>query len=464
MAESHTTPTVRVAADGMAVVVLRLPSEATLEASVERLHGILTTLKIAEMPSLDELTRMFRDRVDAGHGTENVVIREGTRPQDSQDGQIEWAQDFFSTEFEIDPETGNVDYRSRLAKPSVVAGQLLARMIPPVHGTPGRDVFGRVLPAREPSEVSLVAANNVRFASEEGAFYAQQNGRVRRHLGVLYVDDMYVIHGDVGLRTGHITHPGFLRVRGDILRDSRVKVDGDIFVEGRIEPAHIECGGNIMVQGGILGDEGYCIRADGGVQAQYIGNSLIEAGDTVCVNKEIRNSIIRTRGGLVAKRARIVGGEAIALKGIDVMQAGSEGAIPSKFYPGKDFRLEPELIRREQAIALHEANIAKTQPVLDALLPKLDSLPSEQRAAVHALVANRQVLEKNIAALRDEIETLKEESQALAVPRMLIRERAFPEASIYIEFVSLRLREDVLGPVRALLSKGEVQLVSATMY
>ena len=221
--------------------------------------------------------------------------------------------------------------------------QRLARLIPPRCGTPGRDVLGGDINVADPLPATIRVGSNVRVEDQEDgstAYYATFDGRIRWADGVLAVDDVYVIKGNVGLETGNIDHPGAVVIEGDIQAGASVTAKGDIIVKGMVEPSNVNASGKLVVNGGVVGRDGFKIELDGGLHAKYVLEATVLTGDDVEVSNEIDRANIKTRGRVVIPKGRITGGHVSARRGIDVGVAGADGLIPTVLSTGFDFESE----------------------------------------------------------------------------------------------------------------------------
>ena len=119
----------------------------------------------------------------------------------------------------------------------------------------------------------------------------------------------------VDLTTGNINFEGSLQVRGDISATMEVRVTGDVVVNGTMEAALVEAGGNVTVKGGIIGmaeamqDASGPARTahivcGGELKARFIENAIISAGQNVEVEREIRQCSIAAGGGQRGRRQR----------------------------------------------------------------------------------------------------------------------------------------------------------------
>lgn len=386
---------------------------------------------------------------------EDAVIIEGLPFEPPVDGYIDWGGPYFTPGFVVDDETGKIDWRKRVAQPEVAAGDRLATLVPPVPGKNGRDVYGRMVPAPKGFMPSLQAAEGVRYSGDDLSYFAQKDGRVRLSGTALSVDDVLVIKGDVGLRSGDIKHRGAVIVQGDVREGSSLKAQGDLVVEGTIEDAEIVTGGDLTVQGGILGGEKR-ITVAGRVHVQFMRDAQIEAGRDVVAEREVLQSSVKTRGALAMQYGRLVGGEVIALRGILVGQTGSEANVPTTVVAGRDFRLLARLESVRAEIDQLEDRREKIQATLGPVQEHLDRLDEAKRDLVEKLLQEAKEIDKRVGDLGLAMERLRVRSKTAAVPRIEVLKIMYPDTILYLGAVSHHLKREFPGPVHVVLLHEEV--------
>ncbi len=268
----------------------------------------LVEMKIATERTSEELAGVIQKATAEDGSVEGLPLIEGTQPGDSVDGTIEWINDFFVTGFDIDADSDRVDYWHRLENLNVGDGMDLARKFPAVAGDPGVDVLGEPVPAEEPIEALMTCGPNVQTteAEDHTLFTAAKDGRLRWADGIIAVDDVYTIEGDVDINVGNISHPGAVIIQGNVAVGATIEADGDIVVKGCVEPANIQASGSLTVEGGIVGSDGTRIDLGGGVHAKYILEATIVACEDLEITNEIRRASITTRGAVVMPKGAIV--------------------------------------------------------------------------------------------------------------------------------------------------------------
>jgi uncharacterized protein (DUF342 family) len=424
-----------------------------LNDEVARVRTELIELGLHGTAELDEAERKLRECIQAQLDTVggdsvdlvDALLLEGTPSVQCVDAYIEWGGEFLKDGFVVDPDTDAVDYRRRAANPSVEEGQFLARVVPPVPGKPGMDVLGKRIEPRKPKTIRIRAGRYVRGDETSGEYFAERAGRVRYVKNTLSVDDVFEIKGSVGLKTGHIDHPGAVIVGIDVEQDSEVVAVGDIEIRGSVEEALVRSGGNIVVRGGIVGRKTCRIEADGNVEASFIQNCTVEAGGDVIVSQEIHQCTIRARGCVVVK-GRIVGGEVSAIEGIDVAQIGSEAGIRTVLSVGKDWVVEAKIAEQKEAIDAATENLKKVSAAIGPLQNRLHQLQGDARAQAMQLVEKAKAMHEAVAKAKEDLEDLYTQLREGWQKLIIVRKILNPDAVLYIGPQNIKVVTVVQGP------------------
>jgi len=459
MPQKWPVPEIGVRNDRMAVTLNYNPETSDFAASLRFIEDALEdkgiSLTQAEWTALKTALETARNE---GGVLNAHVIKQGVPPETGRDGAIEWAGDFFNDGFVVDETTGAIDYRQRAARTTVENGQLLARILPPIPGTDGVDVFGNTIPAGEPRPALIRPATNVSL-DEAGALHATRDGRIRFYDDELHVDDVYTVEGNVGLESGHIDHSGALVVHGSVEAESRIQARGDVEVHGHVESAEIITKGDLIIQGGLIGAPDIKLEVGGDVYARFMLNVTLEAGGCVGVQREMDRCTVRCRGAVDASRGRIIGGDVSALGGIVAGYVGSEATVRTRLTAGHDFALEDALRQKEQEMLPLEQTLAKIQATVEPLRPKVESMNPEARKAFAALVAQICEIKERISAIRRAMRDQEEDSAARARRRIRVNRIAYSGTTFSLGGEQLTLNDEVKGPLQAGLAEGGVTLV-----
>ena len=454
----------RVSEDGLSVLLDCAAPEGDCGLLVDRVQRELSKLGVAQPPTREHLETTLRSAALNGADASNLVLVKGEEPVAPRDGVVEWERDFFDADFAVDQKTGAVDYRRKIDHCTVVEGQLLGRLIEPLPGREGRDVFGKPVPVADPRREQLLAGANVRAEQdgEETRFTATGGGRIRLDKNRLMVDAVYHVSGDVGLATGHIEHPGAVEIMGDVCQGTKVVVGGDLDVHGTIESADVESGGNLTVRRGVNGNEKCFIRVAGSVHAQFIQNAKLEAGEDIIVENEIVNSTLKTRGRVRMPGGRVVGGSVEALGEIVIGQGGSAGQVRTALMAGNDYRLEEELAEKRERIAQDQKELTETRQAAGPLLENQKNLTHEQREQVTEALMMIADLEGEIESMNQQMEQQKKASSKRANPRVRVQGKIYPETMLWLRRRKKLVAEDIDGPVRAIIAHDRIEFRTDT--
>ena len=450
----------KISRDKMSVIVnCEVPKGRDVSVLKDSILKEFRTLDLAAEALHIDLEAWIAGQNVESHFIKDALVFAGKPPVEPQDGYIDWARDFFREGFIVDVETGTIDFRKKAAQVTVEDGELLATLVPPVEGKEGRDVFGGRVKPRKPKKAKIRAGENV-DSEDELVFHAKMSGRVRWNGSILKVDNVYTVNGDVGLKTGHVKHPGALVVEGDITEGSVVTVDGDIEVKGIMEKASVTSGGAITIHGGIVGSEGTSVMAKGAVHVRYILDAEVRAGGEVLVEREIINSTVHTSGTLEIPQGRIVGGKVSAVQGIRAGQAGTEANVTTTLVVGNDPAKVKRLHECEGKLVELADSHAKITRTAVPLAKQAKSLPPEKLEAVKKLIARLKEMEPEMEALEEESDRLRVEITDHSKRAIEILRTAHQESIFTVGAVSFRLPGSVNGPIKATLRKGKVRLAA----
>lgn len=233
-----------------------------------------------------------------------------------------------------------VDFRAIGAVVSVDEGEIIATKAPAAQGEGGLTIFGQSLPGEWGMDISLAAGQNVEIS--DGRHYVSKiGGAPFVSGGVIRVDPVRVIEGNIDYSTGNVQFAGTLVVKGSIMDGFDVNVGGDLIVENTIQMSNVHAMGDVIVKRGILTrSKGVVISSEGSVYARFIENSVVEAEGNVVVETAIMNSQVSANGSVMAlnNEGALIGGRTLAFDRITARALGSQ-AHP-KTYVQAGFRFD----------------------------------------------------------------------------------------------------------------------------
>jgi len=408
-----------------------------------------------------------------------ACIAEGRKPTHGTPARfenlIESPRQAHADEEESDADDSHVriDYRDMGGLALVKAGDPLMRRIPAVQGTPGFDLTGKAIdpsPIQDaPFAAKLAGAApseddpNLLVATISGAPKILPNG--------VSVNPMVEIES-VNLDTGNIELDGTLRVKGDIAMGMKVRVTGDIIVNGTIEAAEVHADGNITVNGGIIGmtetvsNDGQeqsraARRSCGGIiKARFITHAEITAGHTVSAEREVRQSIIDAGETVMvgppgSQNGVITGGRIRAMKSVQAGTFGTMSGTPTEIQVG----LDPNAHSKRAALLQKRKDAIDQKEKLEKLLIFLQANPQKNVNGVGDRA--RETLKKLItdqAALDAEEAELNKALEPQADAFIAARKRVYAGVTLHIGNKAREFREDQPGCKAMLNGEGEIAL------
>ncbi|MDB5052437.1 MAG: hypothetical protein JWM44_487 [Bacilli bacterium] len=254
---------------------------------------------------------------------EDVLIAQGTRPVNGDDATIRYY--IMSERKPIIQQDGTADYYEMNFLDEVKKDEWLGEKIIAGVGTPGRTVTGNMLPAMQGKDKQLYYDNATIVEVNEGdkiVLRALIDGALAIVNGNIAVQEVLIIEGDVGSKTGNIDYDGSVTVKGTISDGFSVHATKDISVLSTMGLGSIDSivsrTGDIYIKGGIFGKERALIQAAQNVYMKHANECTIQAGGDIHIGlyaigcKLTANNIFldinrgRIIGGLIHAKAQVV--------------------------------------------------------------------------------------------------------------------------------------------------------------
>jgi uncharacterized protein len=415
---------VRVSQDRLAAELIVDSGNKETAFSVDELMHILDREKIVFGVKMDVLAKISENP----HSLETQITIAVGEPK--LDGADSYLRNELQQNSLHDHKVFN--FRSVIQIPSVKKGQLLASVVPPMDGTPGTDVTGRIIPAKPGRPLRVKPGNNVMF--ESGKFYATCDGQVSITNKAISVNPVFEVKGDLDLRTGNIDFVGNIAIRGNVPSGYELKAGGDIVVDGLVEAANLQAEGNIIIKGGVAGAMKGSITAGGSVLANYLNQANVKAGQDIVVRSSILHSKLAAGGNLDCRTGTVIGGTLSAGRDITVKELGNELFTKTELAVGWDPLLERTELETLQSIETAKANIKKLTEIevkLAEMGNRAGALTVEQQQMIAKQRNTRRNVEASLSELMSELEFLQIEKQDRLHSSLYVLEKVFPNTKVF---------------------------------
>ncbi len=260
---------------------------------------------------------------------QQAVVALGSLPIQGKDAWLRFAMEIGPLPGKI-MGNGEIDFRERNMFIAVNQDQVIAVRIPPTEGTPGRDIFGGSIAQEPGKDIAINVSDDAVYDAITGQIRATRAGVLSKvSEGSVKVCSRQIIPNDVDFETGHINSNAALEIKGSIMPKFKVNALGDILVCGSIEKAEVKSGGNVVVQGGVIGDSAL-IQAKGDVDIKIIEHGRIFADGSIILRKSGFSCRLYACGDLHAEpSSRIIHSQLVAAGSITTGRVGSDNAEPT---------------------------------------------------------------------------------------------------------------------------------------
>ena len=346
-------------------------------------------------------------------------------------------------------EFNRVDYTSIGCIQNVEEGDIICRIIAPTKGEEGKTVLGQDLPARDGRPAMPPKGRNTALNDQGDALVATKTGHVEFSGRAFQVRVVMDIDGNVDYSTGHINFLGDVHVHGDICTGFTVRAMGNITVDGVVEAAEVEAGGDLVMVKGAQGDNRAVLRAGHSIFAKYLENCCVYAMEDLHADCIINCSVycdglVEVRSG----RGTIIGGSIRAAHEVSAEVVGSRSECHTDVVlgglPCQEF--DHEVLAREIADLEEELRKTELQPESSAKFARMGKLRMR-------LSLNKSKLEQ----FDRDLEELRANQENAGV-RRLTCSVAYPGASVAIGPAVYRFRRET-RPVSATLLNEEICII-----
>lgn len=358
---------------------------------------------------------------------------------------------------------GKINFRETFNFTEVVTGTPLMRRYPAKPGINGQNVKGQVIPS--------VDCINIPYNDNlEGSRFSENDPELlladaKGHPVILKDGvrvDKTIIVNNVDMNTGNIAYDGSVMVKGEIMPGMKVKVTGDIVVQGVVSKASLFAKNNITVHCGIIGSDPSkddqdsppsAIKAGGNITAQYVTQSKLSAGNNIEVKEYISHSASEAKNmilvGAEGGKGRIFGGTCHAQTGIQANSLGAEGGIKTFVSAGAPHHQQKQFDKLEKS----RQNRVTQADQLKVLQAKFKASITRNPHDIDAL-KNLKTIEKLLKGISQEIEKMEGATSQLGTffneakkAAIVVKKNAYPNVTLSINGAEFNIRQESKGGI-----------------
>ena len=420
--------------------VMVLPPQKILkkQLGLEDIQAIISGIPIKLMVNYDKVAELVEYNMKYNEGVMCVFV-EGKKPIDGNVQKIILDYDF-SIDTGKESESGAIDFKERGFIHNIEAGIQIAHFMPEKPAIDGLDIYDTVMEAHYDEDPCYKLGKNVTVDPDGIVIRSGIRGILTNHNNTLSVSTVAEID-KVDLSTGNIEVNGSLIIKDNVAPGFIIKTEGDILVRGNIEDAQIECAGNLIVSGGIIGGTNSSIRVNGKIFSSFIRNANIVCKGDILANQLVNAEIAcNDRVVVLEGKGVIIGGNIKALNGVWAKSIGSMSESKTTITVGRDAEADAEFKNIVSTVKTNKEEISKIKSLLGTEYfknPKafIERIPANKREGIKDILKRITNLVKETAQLEARRDEMSAEFEKLSHSSITSMEGFFQGVTIYISSV-----------------------------
>jgi uncharacterized protein len=414
----------------------------------EDIIQILSQRNVVEGINRETIQHMLEDEVY--HQPVEVATGKPAVPGDNARIEYKFKTSQDTIQLSEDEKTGKVDYHNLNLVENVVIGQVLAVKIPFTKAQVGKSVTGKRLEARDGQDVPLQPGHNSKLSDDRLKILAEINGQVVLTKGVVNVEPIYEVGGDVGLSTGNIVFLGTVLVRGNVDDGFTIKAAGNVDIRGSVGKSKIEAEGDIYMRQGLAGKDGAEIISGHDIYAKFIEHAkLIKAENDIVVSEGLMHSHVSAgkRVILNGKRGMIVGGHVLAGEEVNAKTLGSPANTETLIEVGIDPKSREELTGLEEERRDLKDKMKEIGLNLNTLVEQKKNLrgklPPDREEMLISLSTQKEEMTRRLNEVEERITQIRSYLDALEEKgKIAVQKIVFPKVKVMVKDAGLEVRDE----------------------
>lgn len=438
-----------------ASVILHAPQNGGADVSVEKVNEEIKAAGITSGIDFNNIKRIVNDKVYEV----SACIARAVEPKKGANGYINFR---FDKEHKLKPhqnEFGVANFRELNAIVPIHKNDVIADIVFPTEGVPGKNIFGELIPAEAGIQPKISLGKNTLVTLDGTKIIANCDGHIVFGNGSFQVEEAVTIKTDLDISVGNINFLGDVHIKGNVMEGFTVNAGKNIRIDGSVFGGEIVAGGNVTIVGGCINSKVTC---DGNVDIGFCENAEIFCKGDVS-SKQFAFCNVFCYGALTAKTNKgvICGGKITSMHDVTAGVIGSVKYTPTEIYIGDGSVL---YMRKRET----EADLNESIRVFDNAVKNLTFLKQRKIAQGGELTLAQQKqfrietqnklfhamrktqLEETIAQLEEDIKN-KDNLSAVCTGTI------YPGSKFVINFLTLEISETTSrGRVTILNDKLEV--------
>ncbi|MEI0530276.1 FapA family protein [Brachyspira pilosicoli] len=442
-------PVINVSYKWRGVLVLPPQKDAKRQLTLEEIQMMVSEIPIKLMVDYDKIAELVERNIKNNEGVCCVFV-EGRKPVDGNVQKVVLDYDL-SIGTGKKSEDGSIDFKERSFVHNIDANVQIAHFIPEKPAVDGLDIYNEVMSANFDEDTCYKIGNNLKVDDDGITIRSAIRGiLVNSSNNTLSVSDTVEID-KVDLSTGNIEVDGSVIIKENVTPGFSIKTEGNIEVYGNIEDAKIDCGGNLIVSGGIIGGPDSDINIKGKIYSSFIRNAKIMCKDDV-ISQQIVNSDISTSNRVIALEGKgvIIGGSIKAMNGVWAKSIGAISESKTTIMVGRDPEADALFKEITNTLKTNKEEINKIKSLLGSEYfrdPKsfIARIAPDKRDTIKGILKRITDIIKETKDLEQKRNEMAEEFERLSASSITSMEGFFPGVTIYISNIRKYITNKISG-------------------
>ncbi len=404
----------------------------------------------------------IRAAIEKGEYCTDIIVAEGQPEKQGTDARIEY---FFTTDLKARPtvnDDGSVDFFRLNTINHCKEGDILAQLFPGVAGEYGMNIHGMRIKPREVKRAVLRYGKNIAISEDKTVLTSMVNGHVTLVDDRVFVSNVLQLQ-NVDISTGDIEYDGSVNVSGNVQSNFSVKAKGNIVVNGLVEGAYLEAGGDIIIARGMAGMTKGELRAEGNIVAKFLESTKATAGGYITA-ESILHSMVMAGGDITVdgRKGFITGGKVCATNKIMVKSLGSPMGTSTVVEVGAAPVMKAKYLQTQKNVAELNKVVKSLDPIIATYVQKRKNgvqLNQEQIVYLSSILKLREQKMQELEKATNEMELLQEVLEQQANAQVVVRGEVFPGTKIAIGDVSMVVQSG-MKYCKFIKLRGDVKMVS----
>ncbi len=350
----------------------------------------------------------------------------------------------------------------------VDVGEPLMRKTPATEGKSGYNVYGEVVPAEGGQDLPFADQfEGSEFdPNDENLLIAARKGHPLIKKNAVDIDKTLHVN-NVNTRIGNINFDGSLMVDGDVTAGVEVEVTGSIVIKGVVTHASIRAGGDITINGGVMGEKAEMkqssdevvfggnlsthISASGKICAQYLSLTSVESESDIEIAEYCSHCDVKTQSklllGQTRGKGRLMGGIYYAKEGVAAKVLGTDANIKTYVSVGfpKEMQEKCDGLLADIQSKVKQSNQLTTvlqEIITEGKQSALPPLKVEKAKKLRlAVVSTRAAIDEK----KNEVKKLKATMKIYKDTAITVRATLYPNVFVTVNAVDFIVRKESKG-------------------